>query len=252
MPPPAPASIDRLWPEPATALDDASLLETYAFPIGREWLRMNFISSVDGAVTREDRSGGLGDAADRRVFDLLRRPAHAVLVGAGTVRAEGYGAMRLDSEAEQWRVARGLPGQPVFALITRSLDLDPDSAVFTEAPVRPIVYTVADAPPERRDALAQVADVVAVGETDVDPVRLRDDLSARGLRHIHAEGGPSVFGAFLAAGAVDELCLTLAPSLEGGAAGRIARSDHATPTAMELASVLRSGDELLLRYTRDG
>lgn len=250
MPAPAPASIDRLWPEPTTALGDASLLETYAFPRGRSWLRMNFISSVDGAVTREDRSGGLGDAADRRVFDLLRRPAHAVLVGAGTVRSERYGAMRLGAEAEAWRVAHGLPDQPVFALVTRSLELDPDSSLFTEAPVRPIVYTVADAPADRRAALARVAEVVAVGERDVDPVRLREDLGARDLQHIHAEGGPSVFGAFLAAGVVDELCLTLAPTLEGGDAGRIARSDHATPTDMALASVLRSGDELLLRYTR--
>lgn len=245
-----PASIDRLWPEPASAIDDTSLLETYAFPPGRSWLRMNFISSIDGAATREDRSGGLGDAADRRVFDLLRRPAHAVLVGAGTVRAEGYGAMRLDAEAEDWRAAHGLPAQPVFALVTRSLELDPDSTVFTEAPVRPVVYTVAEAPPDRRTALEAVADVVAVGDADVDPVRLRDDLVARGLQHIHAEGGPSVFGAFLAAGAVDELCLTLAPSLEGGGAGRIARSDRATPTGMALASVLRSGEELLLRYQR--
>lgn len=245
-----PAPIGRLWPEPASDVSDASLLETYAFPSGRTWLRMNFISSLDGAATREGQSGGLGDGADRRVFDLLRRSAHAVLVAAGTVRAEGYGAMRLDAEAEAWRTAHELPGQPVFVLITRSLELDPASSVFTDAPVRPIVYTIADAPADRRKALAEVADVVAVGETDVDPVRLRDDLSARGLQHIHAEGGPSLFGAFLAAGAVDELCLTLAPSLEGGDAGRIARSDRATPTGMTLRSVLRAGDELLLRYQR--
>ncbi|WP_405216927.1 pyrimidine reductase family protein [Agrococcus sp. Ld7] len=250
MPPSTTVPIDRLWPEPAGAVDDASLLETYAFPPDRSWLRMNFIASLDGAVTREDRSGGLGDAADRRVFDLLRRPAHAVLVGAGTVRAEGYGPMRLHAADEAWRAAHGLPDQPVFALVTRSLELDPDSTVFTDAPVRPVVYTVDAAPADRRKALARVADVVAVGETDVDPTRVRDDLSARGLQHIHAEGGPSVFGAFLAAGAVDELCLTLAPTLEGGDAGRIARSAGATPTAMALAAVLRSGDELLLRYTR--
>lgn len=247
---PTPAPIDRLWPEPASALSDASLLETYAFPRDRTWLRMNFIGSLDGAATREDRSGGLGDPADRRVFDLLRRAAHAVLVAAGTVRAEGYGAMRLDAEAEAWRTAQGLPAQPVFALVTRSLELDPASSVFTEAPVRPIVYTIAEAPAERRDALARVADVVALGDTDVDPVRLRDDLSARGLQHIHAEGGPSLFGAFLAAGAVDELCLTLAPSLEAGDAPRIAKSQNGAPTDMALQSVLRAGDELLLRYQR--
>ncbi|MGO1745287.1 MAG: dihydrofolate reductase family protein, partial [Microbacterium gubbeenense] len=79
------ARIDRLWPDPEIDVDDDSLVETYAFPDG-PWLRMNFVSSLDGAATREGLSGGLGDDADHRVFDLLRRPADAVLVAAGTVR----------------------------------------------------------------------------------------------------------------------------------------------------------------------
>lgn len=247
---PALVRIDRLWPDPATELDDAALLETCAFPPGRPWLRMNFISSLDGAATRADRSGGLGDDADLRVFDLLRRPADAVLVAAGTVRAEGYGAMRLGDAAAAWRIANDLPAHPVFALVTRTLELDPASAIFTEAPVRPVIYTVETAPTDRRTALSAVADVVDAGERDVDPRRLRDDLVARGLTRIHAEGGPSLFGAFLAAGAVDELCLTLAPTLEGGEAGRIAHGVPGAPTPMWLASVLRAGDELLLRYLR--
>lgn len=245
----ASARIDRLWPAPASDLDDDALLGAYAFPPDRAWLRMNFIASLDGAATRAGRSGGLGDDADRRVFELLRRPADAVLVAAGTVRTEGYGAMRLDAAAVAWREANGLPSQPVFVLVTRSLDLDPRAAVFTDAPVRPIICTVDGAPADRRAALSAVADVVAVGEHDVDPLRLRDELAARGLTRIHAEGGPSLFGAFAAAGAVDELCLTLAPTLEGGDAGRITASDRAMPTAMALESVLRAGDELLLRYS---
>lgn len=246
----ASARIDRLWPEPAADLDDEALLEAYAFPGEGPWLRMNFIASLDGAATRQGRSGGLGDAADRRVFELLRWGADAVLVGAGTVRAEGYGAMRLDNAAVAWRVTRGLPAQPVFVLVTRTLNLDPASSVFTDAPVRPIVCTVATAPASRRAALAVVADVVDVVETEADPQRLRDELAAWGLPRIHAEGGPSLFGAFVAGGAVDELCLTLSPTLEAGDARRIAHSPLAAPTGMALASVLRSGDELLLRYRR--
>lgn len=247
---PAPVRIDRLWPDPSTELDDAALLETTAFPPGRAWLRMNFISSLDGAATRADRSGGLGDDADLRVFDLLRRPADAVLVAAGTVRAEGYGPMRLDDAAVAWRAANGMPSHPVFVLVTRTLELDPASTIFTDAPVRPVIYTVETAPGDRRAALSAVADVVDAGERDVDPQRLRDDLVARGLTRIHAEGGPSLFGSFLAAGAVDELCLTLAPTLEAGEAGRIAHGAPSAPTPMWLASVLRAGDELLLRYLR--
>lgn len=242
--------IDRLWPDPANDLDDAALLEAYSFPEDRFWLRMNFVSSLDGAATSEGRSGGLGDDADHRVFDLLRRPADAVLVGAGTARTEGYAAMRLEEEAVAWRLSRGMPPHPVFVLVTRSLDLDPGTLIFTDAPVRPIIYTVADAPRDRRRALAAVADVVDAGESSLDPIRVRVDLAARALRHVQAEGGPSLFGAFLAAGAVDELCLTVAPTIVAGHAGRIALSGAPTPTEMSLTGVLRARDELLLRYVR--
>src|SRR5690606_28609835 len=97
-----------------------------------------------------------------------------------------------------------------------------------------------------------VADVLDVGAAEVDPVALRALLQRRGLDRIHSEGGPTFFGTVLAADAVDELCLTLAPTLEAGDAARIARSPEVVPTAMELAGILRAGSELLLRYTRAG
>lgn len=240
--------IDRLFPDPAEDLDDDALLATYAFPAHRPWLRMNFISSLDGAATRDGLSGGLGDDADRRVFELLRRPADAVLVAAGTVRAEGYGAMLLDDAAVRWREENGRPPHPVFAIVTRTLDLDPSSLVFAGAPVRPLVYTVEGAPRERRDAFEEVADVVTAGSVDVDLRLVREDLARRGLPRIHSEGGPSLFGAGIATGTIDELCLTIAPSVEGGGAPRIADGSRAAPTEMRLATALRSGDELLLRY----
>lgn len=245
------ARMDRLWPDPESDLDDDALLRTYAFPRNRFWLRMNFISSIDGAATSDGRSGGLGDDADHRVFDLLRRPADAVLVGAATARAEGYAAMRLGDEAVAWRMARGMTAQPVFVLVTRRLALDPDSPIFTDAPVRPVIYTVADAPHGRRAALAQVADVVDAGDSEMDPLRVRRDLAARGLMHVHAEGGPRLFGAFLAADAVDELCLTVAPKLLAGDAGRIAHTKSPSVTSMRLGAVMLAGDELLLRYVRE-
>lgn len=243
------SDVEQIWPQVRGELTDEQLLDLYAPPSG-PWLRMNFVESLDGAVTREGRSGGLGGDADGRVFELLRRWADVILVGAGTVRVEGYGAMRLPEESEAWRRAHGLAPQPVFALVSGRLDLDPDSPVFTEAPVRPLVLTVESAPAQRRARLAEVADVLDVGAAEVDPLALRALLHRRGLERIHGEGGPTLFGSFLAAGAVDELCLTLAPTLEAGGAARISRSPDAAPTEMELAGILRSGSELLLRYTR--
>ena len=242
------ARIDRLFPNPAGDLDDEALLAAYAFPDTVPWLRMNFVSSLDGAATRDGRSAGLGGDADSRVFTLLRRLADVVLVGAGTVRVEKYDEMELDEDAVAWRQRHGFAAQPTFALVSRSLDVDPSSAVFRDAPVRPIVYTVAAAPAERRQRLANVAEVVDAGDADVALGQVRADLVRRGLGRIHSEGGPSLFGAGIAEGAIDELCLTLAPSLESGDGRRIADAAEAAPTAFRLATLLKSGDELLLRY----
>jgi riboflavin biosynthesis pyrimidine reductase len=74
-------------------------------------------------------------------------------------------------------------------------------------------------------------------------------LRARGLHRILCEGGPTLFGSFIEADAVDDLCITISPSLEGRDARRIAEGE-APPRDMHLSTVLRSGDTLLLRYTR--
>jgi riboflavin biosynthesis pyrimidine reductase len=222
--------IDRIWPDPADQLHDDELVE----PL--DGVRMNFVSSIDGAATRDGLSGGLGGPADQRLFELLRRAADVVMVGAGTVRAEGYGPLRV-----------GTDPQPVFAIVTASLDLDPASGIFTGAPVRPVIITTERA--TGKAAFAEVADVVVAGSSHVDGRLAVEALRARGLRRILCEGGPSLFGSLLAADVVDELCLTVSPSLEAGDAPRIARGD-AVPRDMSLVSVHRSGSSLLLRYAR--
>jgi riboflavin biosynthesis pyrimidine reductase len=243
--------IDALLPEFATDLSDDDIVAGFArADRDQPWLSVNFVSSIDGAATHNGLSAELGGEADKRVFDLLRRPRDAIVVGAGTVRAEGYGSMRLDAASVAWRVAAGLPAHPVFAIVSRALDLDPASRVFADAPVRPVVVTVETSPRERRAALAEVADVLICGEVDLDARAAVDALAARGLRQAHCEGGPSLFGSLLAADVVDELSLTVSPQLEGGDAGRIVRGTLPSERAMRLASVLTADDTLLLRYQR--
>lgn len=237
------ARIDRVWPDAASDLSDAEL--TRSMGAG---LRLNFVSSVDGAATHAGRSGGLSGAGDKRHFELLRRVCDVVLVGAGTVRTEGYGPMRVSEASAQWRVARGMPAHPVFAMVSGRLDLDPDSPIFTEAPVRPVVITTTGAHGIGR--FDGVADVVAVGQgPGVDVAAMVTELHKRGLTHVLCEGGPTLFGALLAADAVDELSLTVTSSLEGGDAPRIAVGSTAT-RSMTLTQILKSGDDLVLRYAR--
>ncbi|MCU1439321.1 MAG: pyrimidine reductase family protein [Rhodoglobus sp.] len=236
------ARIDRVWPNPAENLSDDDLVAGLG-----PGVRLNFVSSIDGAATRDGLSGGLSGPADKRHFELLRRVCDVVLVGAGTVRAEGYGPMRVSAASAHWRLAHGMPEQPVFAIVSGRLDLDPGSRVFTEAPVRPIVVTSAGA--SGRERFEAVADVVAVGTGHVDLEGALASLRDRGLTRVLCEGGPTLFGSLLAVDAVDELCITISPSLEGGDARRISHG-VTPPRDLRLEHVLRSGETLLLRYRR--
>src|SRR5688572_25028274 len=150
-------------------LSDGELIAAYATDPGGPWLRVNFVTSLDGAVaTTDGYSAGLSGAADKRVFGLLRMLCDALLVGAGTLRHEGYGPLRLDPARRDWRRAHGRPELPTLVVLSRSLDLDPTLSAFAAAPVRPIVVTTAAAPAGRRAALTAVADILEYGEREVD------------------------------------------------------------------------------------
>ena len=229
----------------------AGLLEAYRIEdrtVPR--LRVNFIASLDGAATHDGLSGGLNNADDKLVFDTLRSLTDVILVGAGTVRAEGYGGIRLNAAAAAWRVAHGLAPQPRIAVVSGRLDLDAGHPLFTDAATRPIVITHAGSPADARAELGAVADVLVCGAVTIElPLALRE-LAAQGLRQVLCEGGPSLFGALLAVDAVDELCLSLSPVLEAGASGRIAHSEATASRPMRLGHVLTAGDMLFLRYIR--
>ncbi|MEV4620088.1 pyrimidine reductase family protein [Asanoa sp. NPDC049573] len=241
-------SVDAAGP-PGTELDDEALTGCYARST-QPIVRVNFVTSVDGAVEVDGYSKGLSGPADKRVFGILRKVCDALLVGAGTMRHEGYRAVTLDEPRRAWRLARGLPATPTLVVVSASLAVDPGAPVFTAAPVRPVVLTTAaaGAPP----GLDEVADVVRVGEREVDLVAGLAALRERGLDQILCEGGPHLFGALTAADLVDELCLTVSPLLAGAKAGRISAGPHREggPVPLRLRHSLLADDLLLLRYTR--
>jgi riboflavin biosynthesis pyrimidine reductase len=242
----------RVLESAAQALTDDQLVEYYAVADRSvPWLRANFVSSIDGAATHEGLSAGLGSAADQRVFHALRWITDVIVVGAGTVRAEGYGGKLLDAKAVQWRAGHDLVPHPHLAIVSTSLKLDPGSSVFVDAPQRPLVITCSAAPSDRRAALAEVAELIDCGGTRVDTAIMKSALAERGLTQMHSEGGPHLLGAMTEDGAIDELCLTIAAQLEGGTARRITDGHRPVPTAMKLAHALLGDDgTLLLRYIR--
>ncbi|MEU8800827.1 pyrimidine reductase family protein [Spirillospora sp. NPDC048819] len=228
---------------------DVDLAERYAYPPDGPWLRANMVASLDGAAQRDERSGGLGNAADRHLFLLLRGLADVVIVGANTVRAEGYGPVK---PSEGWNGVRdGRTPVPPLAIVSRTLDLDFDAPIFTEAKARTIVLATATADPARLEAARERADVIIAGEDSLDFAAAVGELAARGHRRLLCEGGPGVLAQVVTAGLLDELCLTLSPLLLGGHPARILNGPPVpVPPDLTLAHALQDEDFLFLRYTR--
>jgi riboflavin biosynthesis pyrimidine reductase len=243
--------IDRLIPSPIRGATDAQLLSWYTHPPAQSTrVSFNFISSLDGAATLNGRSGGLGNAADRRIMVLMRRTADVLLLGAGTVRTEGYSGDLIGTAGVEWRQSQGRSPQPTLAVVSGSLRINPDLPFFTTAQEPPLVITTAEANRVRRKALEKVAEVVACGQRRLNVDLLIQELERRGHSRIHSEGGPRLFGTFQQAARVDELCLSVSPLLTAGPGARIAASsqENLPPRRMRLQHVLRCGDMLFLRY----
>ncbi|WP_026533487.1 pyrimidine reductase family protein [Arthrobacter sp. H41] len=259
--------ITALLPGGSGALTDADLLRLYAYPDDADsgsadpgcadpgaqhpYVRFNFVAAADGSATSNGLSSGLGNDGDKRIFNLLRRLPDIILVGAGTIRAEGYEGALVDDEGQAWRRGQGLPAHPALGIISGSLDLDPSSGFFANAPVKPLIFTSDSAPASRLDALSHVADVVPCGAESVETGLLLKALAQRALPRVLCEGGPAVLGALTASDAVDDLCLSLSPLLAGGEGPRIsAGKAPAGPVALSLASLLTEDSALYIRYVK--
>lgn len=221
-------------------------LETaYAYPEGR-WVRLNMISSVDGAVSLDGGSRALSGEPDMRVFGMLRALCDVVVVGAGTVRAEDYQPVRIGPRRAEIRARHGLSACPPIAVVTRSLDLDLTRPLFTQAEARTIVVT-SSTDPVRVSAAREVADVI-VHDVAIDLPLLLDQLADRGLRRVLCEGGPALLSDLVRAGLADELCLTVSPQLVGRADVRRLTTGLPSPVPLSLAGTLADEGFLFLRY----
>jgi riboflavin-specific deaminase-like protein len=213
---------------------------------GRPYVAVNMVMSADGAIAVEGRTKDLSSDADRVVFHHLRSLADVILVGAQTVRDERYGPPRISEERQAERVARGQAPVPRIAIVSGSLDLDWSAPLFTDSATRPLVLTTVDA--DATEA-ARVADVVVAGERRVD---LAAALAAVDAGVVLCEGGPTLNGVLATADLIDELCLTIAGKLVGGAvaAGILGHVQLRDLVPMRLLHALEADGDLFLRYRR--
>lgn len=242
----------QLFPAADVPLDDEALDRAYGGEPA-EFVRINFVASADGAATLDGRARGLGSATDQRVLRLLRDRSDGILVGAGTAKAESYRPLRDDPARAEARTGRGLSRVPPLILVSQRLAMDPGDPIIAKAVARTVIVTCARSDPERRKALAAVTPVIIAGDETVDLRAARASLAQLGLRRLVCEGGPTLFGTALAAGIVDELCLTVAPLLAGPGAGRIVDAHLAIePVRLRLRHLLEDDGFLFLRYSLDG
>ncbi|QKW40722.1 dihydrofolate reductase family protein [Actinomadura sp. NAK00032] len=197
----------------------------------------------------------LSSPADFDRVDAVRADCDAILVGAGTVRADDPKLLIRSAARRERRVARGLPADPVKVTLTWSGDLDPGARFFTTGESPKLVYAPPAAAGELAPRLAGLAEVVPAGDP-LDLPAVLADLAGRGVRRLMVEGGGGVHTLFLTADAVDELQLVVAPFFIGDpAAPRFVRSGvfpQSPERPMRLAEVTRIGDLALLRYRAGG
>jgi riboflavin biosynthesis pyrimidine reductase len=214
-------SLERIWPDRAPVTAD-DLVGDATVPDDRPWVSGIMVSSLDGRATLDGTSRKLGGPQDLQMLLALRRRADALIVGPGTVAAEGYGP---------------LPCPAV--LVSRSFRLPWEAGLFAAPGQRVLVYTRAEG------SVPDVpAEVELVPEDDLRAVLA--DLRARGIERLLCEGGPTVNRALLDAGLLDELFLTLSPTISGEGPPIITDGPSAPLT---LRSVATADGDLYLRYS---
>ena len=209
--------------------DTDDLAELYAVPRD-PWLRATMVSTLDGAATGESgTSGSINNAVDKRVFDLLRDSAEAILVGAGTARTEGY-----------------RPGSTPIVVVSRSGEVP--GTLRGAPPGSVLLATCAGAERlgEARELLGE-QHVLVLGSHRVDLPLLKEVLADRGWTQVLSEGGPHLLRDLLASGAADELCATVVPRLVAGEHPRITQGPP-IDVPLDLRVLLEADGTLLGRW----
>jgi 2,5-diamino-6-(ribosylamino)-4(3H)-pyrimidinone 5'-phosphate reductase len=221
--------------------------------VGRPYTVLNMTSTVDGRASIGGRSSPIGNRADRELFHALRASVDAVMVGAGTVRVEGYGRIIAQESIRRLRVERGLSEEPLACIVSGRLSLPPDTPLLREPAARLVIVTPSAASLPASEAKVDYVRAAQDGRLDL-PAALTELRERFAVRTLLCEGGPHLNSELLLAGLVDELFLSLAPKLAGGeeATGEalriLAGAEFLQPVELELLSALENDSHLFLRY----
>jgi len=239
----------RLLPDPGPITIERQLAgyRPWEGPPGeRPFLAMNFAATVDGRAAIGGVSGPIGSEADTAMLAALRGRFDAVMIGAGTMRAERYGRVARQQETRERRAAAGLPPDPLAVIVSGRLDLPWDAPLFSDGG-RVLIFTAAETEPPPTATPVEVVRHEGFVDIGAALAHLRRE---RGVRALLCEGGPGLHGELEALGAVDELFLTIAPKLTGGDAPRIVEGELPGTLELELVWLLEQDGELFARYRR--
>jgi riboflavin-specific deaminase-like protein len=216
-------------------------------PDDRPYLALNFATTLDGRAAIAGRSGPIGSETDTEMLQRLRTRFDAVMIGAGTMRAERYGRIVSDPQLRAYRERTLLSHDPLAVIVSNRLELPWDAPLFTEGAGRVVIFTAsAEEPPETATAVKVIRHPGGV-ELDRALRWLREE---RGIRSVLCEGGPTLHGRLREGDLADELFLTIAPKLAGGEAPRILEGALLEVEELELVWLLDHEGELFTRYRR--
>ncbi len=218
----------------------------------RPYVVLSVAMSMDGYI--DDTSARrllLSDEADLDRVDGLRASCDAILVGAGTVRADDPRLRVRSPERRRERIARGLPATPMRVVLGGRGELSASARVFAAAPgARPLLILRGEALQSARQRFSGVADVVQTGPNG-DPGEVLTELASRGVRRLLLEGGTTVNTAFLASCCVDEMQVAVAPVLVGESGAPRLAADAEYPWRADRARLLdvsAVGDMAVVRW----
>jgi riboflavin-specific deaminase-like protein len=240
----------RLLPDPAETSVAEQLATLDYKPLAREdrpYVALNFATTLDGRAAISGRSGPIGSEVDTEMMQRLRTRFDAVMIGAGTMRAERYGRIVSDPQFRAYRERTLLTHDPLAVVVSNRLKLPWDAPLFTDGGGRCVIFTASEEqPPETATPVTCVRHPDGV-ELDKALEWLRTE---RGIMSVLCEGGPTLHGRLREGNLADELFLTIAPKIAGGEAPRILEGALPEVEELELAWLLDHDGELFARYRR--